>query len=202
MTNSNAISTALDSIRSRRSELESQMAALRVEHDKLQTAEQALAELVIGEQYASNRSLDALTLVATAPAEATVNVTRRKREGTSVKARIVAALEAAGEEGIHRDELGRHFAEVANATISVTLSNLKNAGRVRSRPADAGRKSIWYFQGEKAENRHGSGAPIAVTEFHPRRHEAQSPKIITGRHGVSLAAVSMMNGSHSQSLAD
>ena len=48
-----------------------------------------------------------------------------------MKARIVAALEAAGEEGIHRDELGRHFAEVANATISVTLSNLKNAGRVR-----------------------------------------------------------------------
>ena len=57
------ISTALDSIRSRRSELESQMAALRVEHDKLQTAEQALAELVIGEQYASNRSLDALTVL-------------------------------------------------------------------------------------------------------------------------------------------
>ena len=199
MTNSNAISTALDSIRSRRSELESQMAALRVEHDKLQTAEQALAELVIGEQYASNRSLDALTLVAPAPAEATVNVTPRKREGTSVKARIVAALEAAGEEGIHRDELGRRFAEVANATISVTLSNLKNAGRVRSRPADAGRKSIWYFQGEKAENRHGSGAEA---EFHPRRHEAQSVKIITGRHGVSLAGVSMMNGSHSQSLAD
>ena len=202
MTNSNAISTALDSIRSRRSAVETQITALRAEHDKLQTAEQALAELVIGEQYASNPSLVALALVATAPAEPSVNATLRKREGTSVKARIVAALEAAGEEGIHRDELGRRFAEVANATISVTLSNLKNAGRVRSRPADAGRKSIWYFQGEKAENRHGSGAPIAVTEFHPRRHEAQSPKIITGRHGVSLAAVSMMNGSHSQSLAD
>ena len=42
MTNSNAISTALDSIRSRRSELELQMAALRVEHDKLQTADKLL----------------------------------------------------------------------------------------------------------------------------------------------------------------
>jgi hypothetical protein len=202
MTNSNAISTALDSIRSRRSAVETQITALRAEHDKLQTAEQALAELVIGEQYASNRSLDALTLVATAPAEPSVNATLRKREGTSVKAQIVAALEAAGEEGIHRDELGRRFAEVANTTISVTLSNLKSAGRVRSRPADAGRKSIWYLQAHESENSHGSGAPIAEAEFHPRRHEAQSVKIITGRHGVSLAGVSMMNGSHSQSLAD
>ena len=199
MTNSNAISTALDSIRSRRSAVETQITALRAEHDKLQTAEQALAELVIGEQYASNPSLVALALVATAPAEPSVNATLRKREGASVKAQIVAALEAAGEEGIHRDELGRRFAEVANTTISVTLSNLKSAGRVRSRPADAGRKSIWYFQADESENSHGSGAEA---EFHPRRHEAQSVKIITGRHGVSLAGVSMMNGSHSQSLAD
>ena len=195
MSNSNAISTALDSIRSRRSAVESQITALRAEHDKLQTAEQALAELVGTEQYSNGP--DAPTLVAAA--EVSIDPTPRKREGTSVKAQIVAALEAAGEEGIHRDELGRRFAEVANTTINVTLRNLKSAGRVRSRPADTGRKSIWYFQGEEAENRHGSGAAIAETEFHPRRHEAQSAKIITGRHGVSLAGVSMMNGSHSQS---
>jgi hypothetical protein len=198
MTNSNAISTALDSIRSRRSEVESQITALRVEHDKLQTAEQALAELV-GTEQCSNGP-DAPTLAAAA--EASINTTPRKREGTSVKARIVAALEAAGEEGIHRDELGRRFAEVANTTMNVTLSNLKSAGRVRSRPANAGRKSIWYFQADQSESSHGSGAPGPETEFHTRRHEAQSAKIITGRHGVSLAAVSMMNGSHSQSLAD
>ena len=146
MSNSNAISTALDSIRSRRSAVESQITALRAEHDKLQTAEQALAELVGTEQYSNGP--DAPTLVAAA--EVSIDPTPRKREGTSVKAQIVAALEAAGEEGIHRDELGRRFAEVANTTINVTLSNLKSAGRVRSRPADAGRKSIWYFQGDES----------------------------------------------------
>jgi hypothetical protein len=198
MTNFNAISTALDSVRSRRSEVESQMAALRFEYDKLQTAEQALAELVGTDKYALNGPA-ALTLLP--PAGASANPTPRKREGTRVKARIVAALEAAGEEGIHRDELGQRFAEVAKTTINMTLSNLKSAGRVCSRPADAGRKSIWYFRANESENSRGSSA-IAEAEFHPRRHEAQSPRIITGRHGVSLAAVSMMNGSSLQSFTD
>ena len=55
MTTANVISTALDSIKARRSEVEAQIAALSAEQETLRKAEEALIELVVQEGSSESR---------------------------------------------------------------------------------------------------------------------------------------------------
>ena len=68
---------------------------------------------------------------------------------------------------------------------------LDRCGQRRTGDIDGGAMIVAHLA--TLENRQ---AQLAALEAE-RRHEAQAAKIVTGRHGVSLAAVSMMNGSHS-----
>ena len=95
-----------------------------------------------------------------------------------MKAEILAAIELAGEEGIQGDELAQLLPDVAPATMNATLSVLRRDGLVSSRRTGLARKSIWYRQTDEDER----GAEGATEE---------RPKVTTGRHGVSLPAISI-----------
>jgi DNA-binding HxlR family transcriptional regulator len=175
MTNSNVISTALESIRARLTEVEAQTAVLHGEQKRLQAAAESLARLVEGEGIdAHGRTCSGDTQFSSGVA---IDRTRRRQGGT-VKSEILAALQDAADEGMRRDELGERLTDVSDATISATLSALKREGRVRTRPTGPGRKLTWYYQ---------------VNE--PKSGDETTPvRVTTGRHGVSLPAVSFVNG--------
>jgi len=188
MTTANVISTALDSIKARRSEVEAQIAALSAEQETLRKAEEALIELVVREGSSESRQRGRPRGVRNL-AEGSRERIRRGPGGTSVKAAVLAALKEAGEEGLHRDELGKLFAHVADGTLNTTLSVLKREGQVDSRRTGSGRKSTWHFSGEEDSSGEEGGEPSSDEE--PQRLASDTPRVTSGRHGVSLPAVSI-----------
>jgi hypothetical protein len=184
MANSNVISTALESIKARLTEVEAQTAVLHGEQKRLQAAAESLSRLVDGQ---GSDALGRTCSGDTRTSSGTARDRTRPRQSRTVKSEILAALEDAGDQGIHRDELGERLAHVSDATISATLSGLKREGRARTRPTGQGRKLTWYYQDHSQ----------SVDETTSNDQEVALPapvRVTTGRHGVSLPAISFVNG--------
>jgi hypothetical protein len=117
---SEAISSALRTIRARLSEVEREIESLENERDALRHAEQSLLAVIRGE-------IPSAAAAETAhPPEQPARLPRQ----SSLRTQLYTALQTAGPGGQSIHQLREQFPDATKMTIAARLSNLKRAGLI------------------------------------------------------------------------
>jgi hypothetical protein len=138
---SEAINSALRTIRARLSEVEREIESLASERDALRHAEQSLLAVISGE-------IPSPAAETAHPPEQRARVPRE----SSLRAQLYAALQNAGPDGRSGEQLREEFPEAKSTTLAATLSNLKRAGLIDNN------RGAWFCRETSRSNGGGSEA--------------------------------------------